>query len=487
MSAAKPRRTIARRIAGAFAVVLVLFAFALVSLMIALDQIGAAEDEVARLDRSKHAGHHAAALAREQYMHQAHILLTWDGSHLDHYTATAATAKQATEHLRRSVEGHAEMRQTAEIERLISESDQQFRGHVWPAIQRNEIARRAELHELTEVPVAHVVALNNELNASLERASDRARRRADDIRGRAKLAMLACFTLAIGAAAAVGFYLLRSISRPVTALRAGVTRIGAGDLSTRVALRGDDELADLAHVFDQMAADLSRHQDELLKAHRLASIGQVASGVAHELNNPLGVILGYLRLLRRESDREELRIIEDEVQQSKMIVQGLLDLARPVQLDKTDVDLSQLARETTERLAESGAVDGVELRYGAGASVTVVADESKLRQIATNLLTNAIQAARAPDAAAPIVEVAWCKRDGRAYLQIDDYGTGIPPEAMSRVFEPFFTTRPTGHGLGLAIARTLAHAHGGDIVVEPRPGGQGTRASLSLPLQGGSS
>jgi signal transduction histidine kinase len=487
VAVAKRRRTIARRIAGAFALVLVLFAFALVVMIVALDQIGAAEDEVARLDRSKHAGHHAAAMAREQYMHQAHTLLTWDGSHLHHYGETAAAAKKATEHLRHALEGHGEMRQADEIASLIAESDRRFREEVWPAIQRGEIDRRSELHELTEAPVARVVALNNELNASLERASDRARNEADDIRARAKLAVIACFALAIAAAAAVGFFLLRSISRPVAALRAGVTRISAGDLTTRVALPGNDELADLARVFDQMAADLVRHQDELLKAHRLASIGQVASGVAHELNNPLGVILGYLRLLRRESDREELRIIEDEVHQSQMIVQGLLDLARPLQLDSSEIDLGQLARETADRLEESGAMEGVEIRYRDAAPISVVADESKVRQIATNLLTNAIEAARDPKAAAPVVEIAWCARDGRAWLQIDDQGPGIPSETMARVFEPFFTTRANGHGLGLAIARTLAHAHGGDVTLEARPGGAGTRALLALPIQGPSS
>lgn len=487
MALAYRRRTIARRIAGAFAVVLVLFALALVVMIVALDRIGAAEDEVARLDASKHAGHHAAAMAREQYMHQAHTLLTWDGSHLDHYAAIASEAKTATEHLRHAVEGHAEMRQAAEIERLMIESDRRFRDEVWPAIQRNELARRSELHQLTEKPVAHVVALNSELNASLERASDRARRRADSIRDRALFAVIACFALAIGSAAAVGFYLLRSISRPVAALRAGVTRIGAGDLTTRVALPGDDELGELARVFDQMAADLARHQEELLKAHRLASIGQVASGVAHELNNPLGVILGYLRLLRRESDREELRIIEDEVHQSQTIVQGLLDLARPVRLDKSDVDLGQLARDTVERLEESGAVQGGEIRYGDASPVSVMADESKLRQIATNLLMNAVEAARDPQAHAPVVAITWRTRDGRAYLHIDDRGPGISPDVMTRVFEPFFTTRAQGHGLGLAIARTLAHAHGGDVVLEPGPDGVGTRASLSLPLQGSAS
>ncbi len=269
----KPRRTTARRIAGAFGLVLLLFAFALVVMIVALDRIGAAEEEVARLDNAKHAGHHAAAMAREQYMHQAHTMLAWDASHMHHYADTADEAKHATEHLEHEVKGHPGAAQAAEISRLVAESDRRFRQEVWPAIERNDRSRMSELHDRTERPVQEVVALNTTLNQSLEAESDGARREAEKIRATARLAVIACFALAIAAAAAVGAYLLRSISRPVAALRAGAVKIGAGDLDARVALPGDDELADLARVFDKMAGDLKRHQTELLESHRLASIG----------------------------------------------------------------------------------------------------------------------------------------------------------------------------------------------------------------------
>ena len=485
----KPRRTTARRIAGAFGLVLLLFALALVVIIFALDRIGAAEREVARLDRAKHAGHHAAAMAREQYMHQAHTMLAWDGSHLDHYGETAMAARQATEHLEHEVVGHPGAAQAKEISRLVAESDRRFREEVWPAIRRDDRSRMAELHHLTEHPVQEVVELNTKLNRALETESDEAHRAAEQIRGTALVAVIACFALAIAAAAAVGYSLMRSISRPVAALRASALRIGTGDLDARIAPPGDDELADLARVFDGMAADLKRHQTELLDAHRLASIGQIASGVAHEINNPLGVILGYVTLLRREAslaDREELRIIEDETRQSLAIVAGLLDLARPVRLDPSEVELGVVARDAASRLDETGRTGGVEIRFAETAPPKLDADEGKVRQIALNLLANAVEAAREPSAAAPLVEVTWSERDGCARLQIDDHGPGIPAETMVRAFEPFFTTRSKGHGLGLAIARTLARAHGGDIHLAPRPGGPGTRATLVLPIDASS-
>jgi two-component system NtrC family sensor kinase len=483
--ASRKPRTTARRIAGAFGLVLLLFGLALVVMIVALGRIGAAEDEVARLDRAKHAGHHAAAMAREQYMHQAHTMLAWDNSHMDHYGETAQAALHATEHLQQEVAGHPGVDQAKEITRLIVESDRRFREEVWPAIERNDRSRMHELHELTERPVQEVVALNTKLNSTLEAESETARKAAEDIRETARLVVIICFALAIAAAAAVGYFLMRSISRPVAALRAGAVRVGAGDLGVRIGLPGDDELAELARVFDQMTADLERHQAELLEAHRLASIGQVASGVAHEINNPLGVILGYVTLLRREvqlADREELRIIEDEVRQSLSIVAGLLDLARPVRLDRSEVDLPEVGREAASRLEEAGRTEGIDIRFRDNAIARVQADEGKVRQIVFNLLLNALEAVRERDAAAPIIEVTWCEKDGLAWLQIDDHGPGIRPDVLERLFEPFFTTRSKGHGLGLAIARTLARAHGGDVHLEPRPGGTGTRASLALPL-----
>jgi signal transduction histidine kinase len=235
-----------------------------------------------------------------------------------------------------------------------------------------------------------------------------------------------------------------------------------------------------------MAEDLGRHQAELLEANRLASIGQVASGVAHEINNPLGVIVGYVKLLRREpafAERDELRIIDDEAHQCQTIVAGLLDLARPVRLHRDDVELGQLAREAAARLDETGRAEGVTIRFRDGDPVRISADEGRLRQIVLNLVGNALEAARDAGATAPEVELSWETRDGRAALHIDDRGPGVNREVRARLFEPFFTTRARGHGLGLAIARTLARAHGGDVELGDRADGPGARATLWIPTE----
>ncbi|MCA9674145.1 MAG: HAMP domain-containing histidine kinase [Dehalococcoidia bacterium] len=477
------RRTTARRLAAAFAVVLLLFAAALVTVLVSLHEIGDAEEEATRLDHAKHAGHIAAGLAREQYIHQAHTLLEWNRSHLEHYDEVAKEAAAATARLEAAVTDPDSRARAAEIARLVAESDHLFRTEVVPVVGTSDRSRILDLHHRTEGMVDRVVKLNEELNRDLEVRADAARKRAQRVRASALLAVIVFFVLAIAAAAAVGGYLMRSISRPVALLRAAAKRLGAGDLDARVEITRDDELGELAVVFNQMAQDLAHDQAVLLEKSRLASIGQVAAGVAHEINNPLGVMLGYVRLLRQDTTlaaRDELPIIEDELRQCQLIVAGLLDLARPARLRRDEVDVDELAREVVARLAEGGGSDGVEVVVTPPSPVPVCADEGKVRQIITNLITNALAAAR--DGEVAEVTVTTGIEGERAFVEVLDRGPGIPAETWPRLFEPFFTTRSKGHGLGLAIARSLARAHGGDVELSPGPDGVGIRARLWLPL-----
>jgi two-component system, NtrC family, sensor kinase len=213
-----------------------------------------------------------------------------------------------------------------------------------------------------------------------------------------------------------------------------------------------------------------------VRSHKLASIGQVAAGVAHEINNPLGVILGYTKILRREPDlaaREELQIIDDEVNQCRRIVQDLLDLARPPRLELDAVDLAEVAADAVQRLRETDRLRDVAVELPAGRAV-VRGDEAKLRQVVVNVLVNAVEAATGK--VTLVAETA----DGGGALRVVDDGPGMAPDVLAHVFEPFFTTKRGGTGMGLAIAQAIVDAHGGRIELTSRPGA-GTRVSIWLP------
>jgi signal transduction histidine kinase len=200
--------------------------------------------------------------------------------------------------------------------------------------------------------------------------------------------------------------------------------------------------------------------------------------VAHEINNPLGVILGYTRLLEKRAQgslREDLAVIEEEALRCKEIVEGLLDLSRPLQISREPVDLRATAEEVIERLREAAVLDGVEVVIRGGA--TVDGHPSKLRQVLSNLIRNAAEAAGRGGAVEVSLEGV---PGGGAVISVRDTGPGLDAGALSRLFEPFFTTKDRGTGLGLAISRAIARAHGGEIEAGNAPQG-GAAFTLRLP------
>ena len=331
----------ARRLVIAFASNLGLFAIAVLLVLRAMGELDVADADVARLDRAKHAGHRAAALVREQYIHQAHTIIEGNRSHLDHYAQIASNARSAIETMVAAAETLEDRILGREILALVTQNDQQFRTETVQAIEDDDLELVRELHAATELTVVNALAGAETLNTRFASRSDAALVRADRLRQRTRWTAIVCFGLSALFAAITGVVTTRSISSRVAALRAAARALGAGDLKRRIRLGGTDEFAEIAAGIDEMAADLERHQERLLRSSRLASIGQVAAGVAHEINNPLGVILGFVKTMRRADARDDegLDVIEEEANQCKRIVEGLIDLVRPQELRLERFDL----------------------------------------------------------------------------------------------------------------------------------------------------
>ncbi|MFZ5894713.1 MAG: ATP-binding protein [Myxococcota bacterium] len=477
-SSSLPPRRIARRVALVFLVVLALLGTALLATVRTFRQLSVAEQEAAALDFAKHTGHNVAGLVREQYIHQAHTIIAWDRSHVAHYQHAAEEAKQATLRLLAVPLIPSEQAEAQQIAALVDRIDRDFAQQILPAIDAGDHARVAELHEGTEQQVDRVVRLSEALNRKLEERAMEASAVEERLGRDAAVLVIGCFALAIVVTGAGWLVIGQSILRRLSDLRAAALKLASGNLDVRVPVRGTDEVADLASTFNDMAASLASKQESLLRAQRLAAIGQVAAGVAHEINNPLGVILGYVTLLQRpQAPPDGLRIIEDEVRQCQRIVQGLLDLAKPAGNRRDPVDLTELARDAVERLQEGGklARRRVELPQLELSSLAV-GDASALRQVVSNLLQNALEATA--DDGAIVVEAR--ESNDAVELQVTDDGPGMSEDTRRKAFDPFFTTKATGTGLGLAISHAIVAAHEGAITLTSEPG-KGTHAIVRLP------
>ena len=282
----------------------------------------------------------------------------------------------------------------------------------------------------------------------------------------------------------------RLVVQPVAALVAGTRRVGEGDLSTIIPVSGRHELGELAGAFNAMTQRLAETQRQLAQADKLASVGRLAAGVAHEINNPLTGVLSYASLLRRrmEGDAsacEDLDVIVRETVRCREIIRGLLDFARPAAPARKPMDLNDVVRKSVSVVMTQLALNQVNLSLDlAGELPCVHADANQIQQVAVNLLLNAGDAIGAEGGTIRVTTRSG--PDGSVELVIQDNGRGIPTEDLPRIFEPFYTTKGNhGTGLGLAVSWGIVEAHGGTLEVQSEPG-QGSRFTLRIPTNAGS-
>jgi len=228
---------------------------------------------------------------------------------------------------------------------------------------------------------------------------------------------------------------------------------------------------------------------QLIQNDKMAAVGQLVSGVAHELNNPLTSIAGLSELLLEQQRlpddaRDHLRVIHEQADRAGRIVANLLTFARKGAPEQAEVDLEDVAQRTTLLIQAELRLRGIELEHRHGERTVVRGDRYELQQVLLNLLTNAVHALEGqPPGAARRILVETGREDHEAVVRIADTGPGIPPALLGQIFTPFFTTKEPGQGtgLGLSISYGIIESHGGHLSCAPAEGG-GSVFTIRLPL-----
>jgi signal transduction histidine kinase len=286
-------------------------------------------------------------------------------------------------------------------------------------------------------------------------------------------------------------------------LRSSTERFGHGERGHRIQLDNLDELGDLAAAFNAMADRLGETQDvleervrertrEFIRAARLADLGILASGIAHEINTPLASITSSAEGLQRKTRtgdvpasvvNEYVTVIRDEAYRAREISTRMLSLVHQQSSELTWVELRLVVEQVESALRFRAESRGVQLAVHCSHPLeTVNVNPGELVQVLVNLLANAIDASSRGD----LVTLSVSLKDGNLHAEIQDQGSGILNEDRERIFEPFFTTkRPgSGTGLGLALVATLTKSHNGRVIVESESG-QGSTFRVVFPMDWG--
>jgi signal transduction histidine kinase len=304
---------------------------------------------------------------------------------------------------------------------------------------------------------------------------------------RTELAMTAIVAAAL--AMLLSFAVARTITRPLATITGIMREVAAtGDLTKKIVLRGDRDDEDarlLASTFNTLTDSIARFQRDMSHKERLSSLGRLSTVIAHEVRNPLMIIKAALHTLRQRDSspdavREAAADIDGEVVRLNRIVNEVLDFARPIQFVLAPTDLNALCRDSA---AAAAATPGPAIHLDLDPALPIVStDAERLRLALVNLLVNARQAVGSDPPGEPRVFLSTRAADEHISILIADTGSGIASADLSRAFDPYFTTKRGGTGLGLPIAKNIVDGLGGTIAVASAPG-RGTEIRIDLPAR----
>jgi two-component system NtrC family sensor kinase len=311
------------------------------------------------------------------------------------------------------------------------------------------------------------------------------------------LITVAGMVLALG----LGYIIANKMSRPVQQLIEASHQVSQGNFSPEIGPISQSEIGVLQKTFKEMLTSIQERDKrqrveseiKLLQSEKQASVGKLAGGVAHEINNPLTGIVTFTHMLLRRNDipeevRTDLETIAQETERVRKIVKGLLDFSRQTELDREPTDVNRLVRQTMTLVENQALIKGVNLTFEPGDGLPMVTlDRNQMQSVLLNIIINALDATDPGGSITITTNIGIStSKPGQKGIEIlcTDTGCGIPPENLNRLFDPFFTTKEVGHGtgLGLSVSYGIVERHGGTIWVQSKVG-KGSTFKVWLPTE----
>ena len=422
-------------------------------------------------------------------------------------TEYKAELESSSDNARILVDRHRQQQSLADIQTVMESIDQLM---VEPAMmtRQGELQFAALATQLVQKTQSHLDLIHSEMVHFSE-----------DVRGQYKgwiVVNLVCMAIAVFLVSVLWFSFQSLVAKPFHTLLAGSRLVASGQYGHRIDLGTNDELNELAEAMngmstkfrdvydrqrmtnDELDRQVKERTREVIQNEQLASVGFLAAGVAHEINNPLASIAWSAESLQAELDdllmanpnaidvdiskslQVNLPRIQQEAYRGKGITERLLDFSRLGDISRTSVDLVALVKDVVEIVSTLGKYKCKQLRVECAPSVTAHCNSHEIRQVVLNLVTNALESVE--EDGRVVVHVR--NRDGQAYVGVYDNGCGMNSEVLNHLFEPFFTRRRdgTGTGLGLSITYRIVSQHHGSLVASSGGEGKGSRMEMTLPI-----
>jgi len=322
-----------------------------------------------------------------------------------------------------------------------------------------------------------------------------------DVRWKALSLFILITVAGMALALVLGYIIANKMSRPVQQLIEASNQVSQGNFSPEIGPISQSEIGVLQKTFKEMLTSIQERdkrqkvesETKLLQSEKQASVGKLAGGVAHEINNPLTGIVTFTHMLLRRNDipeevRADLETIGQETERVRKIVKGLLDFSRQTELDRESTDVNRLVRQAITLVENQALIKGVNLTFEPGDGLPmVILDRNQMQSVLLNIIINALDATDPGGSITLTTNIGVStSHPGQKGIEIlcTDTGCGIPPENLNRLFDPFFTTKDVGHGtgLGLSVSYGIVERHGGTIWVQSKVG-KGTTFKVWLPTE----